>query len=222
VNSSIVDRIFRRGQRAAGNEPDIAGERQATLRHIATLCEQQLGTSNLLIGVTGPAGGEGSTLICAGLAATFATQSGRRVVFVDTRMPGSTDGSGDHGLTNWLESGGELAAYLRPEPNGRYQCLPPGTLPAPIGPSAWVRLPAALRQIADVAVCDLTAPLASPEGLHLAKVLDGVVLVLEAEETRWQVAQSAQRLLENAQVRIIGTVLNKRRHFIPDKIYRLL
>ncbi len=60
------------------------------------------------------------------------------------------------------------------------------------------------------------------EGVTLASKVDGVVLVVEAEETRWQVAESTRDRLEMAGARVLGSVLNKRRYHIPKPVYKLL
>ena len=56
----------------------------------------------------------------------------------------------------------------------------------------------------------------------LAGMVDGVVLVIQAEKTRWEVAQSAKDRLEKAGANILGVVLNDRRHHIPEWIYKRL
>jgi capsular exopolysaccharide synthesis family protein len=56
----------------------------------------------------------------------------------------------------------------------------------------------------------------------LAGMVHGVVLVIKAETTRWEVAQSAKTRLENAGANILGVVLNDRRHHIPEWIYKRL
>jgi capsular exopolysaccharide synthesis family protein len=56
----------------------------------------------------------------------------------------------------------------------------------------------------------------------LASVSDGIVLVVQAERTRWEVANHAKLLLEKTGTPILGAVLNRRRLHIPDFIYRLM
>ena len=56
----------------------------------------------------------------------------------------------------------------------------------------------------------------------LGQAADGVVLVLEANATRWRTARKAKQALEDANVKVLGTVLNNRTFPIPEKIYRLL
>jgi Mrp family chromosome partitioning ATPase len=52
--------------------------------------------------------------------------------------------------------------------------------------------------------------------------VDGVVLVVEAEKTRWQVAEQAKRILEESGARLLGAVLSRRQFHIPNALYGLL
>lgn len=54
----------------------------------------------------------------------------------------------------------------------------------------------------------------------LGKLTDGVVLVVQANSTRREAAKKAKESLELANVRVFGTVLNKRRFPIPECVYR--
>ena len=55
-----------------------------------------------------------------------------------------------------------------------------------------------------------------------ATMTDGLVLVLEAGETRREAAQAAVSSLRAANVPILGAVLNNRELPIPEKLYRNL
>ncbi len=66
-----------------------------------------------------------------------------------------------------------------------------------------------------------------PARLHsevalLGQLSDGVVLVVEANSTRRATAQSVKRMLQAANVRLLGAVLNQRGFPIPEGIYRKL
>jgi Mrp family chromosome partitioning ATPase len=68
---------------------------------------------------------------------------------------------------------------------------------------------------------------APPVGLYadaalLAQKTDGIVLVLEANATRWRTVRKAKQALESAHVKVLGTVLNNRTFPIPEKIYRMI
>ena len=69
---------------------------------------------------------------------------------------------------------------------------------------------------------DLPPLLRAAEGIALSKLCDGVVLVIHAHQTRWEIIAEAKRLLENSGVYVLGGVLNRRMFFIPEKIYRRL
>ena len=56
----------------------------------------------------------------------------------------------------------------------------------------------------------------------LAPKLDGVILIVKAEETRWEVAQKAKEELEKSGAHILGAILNQRQYHIPEFIYRRL
>lgn len=77
-----------------------------------------------------------------------------------------------------------------------------------------------LKQDYDMIVIDSPAASASPEGIALARSVDGVVLVVEAEKTRWPVAENLKTQIERGGGKILGVVFNKRRYYIPDYIYK--
>jgi len=71
-------------------------------------------------------------------------------------------------------------------------------------------------------ILDIPPTLAYPDMTMLAPAIDCVLLVLAAEETRWQVAREAKKQMESAGINLLGAVLNKKPHYIPDLLYRLL
>lgn len=52
--------------------------------------------------------------------------------------------------------------------------------------------------------------------------VDGVILVVEAEKTRWPVVENLKNRIASNGSRVLGIVLNKRRNYIPDFVYRKL
>jgi Mrp family chromosome partitioning ATPase len=73
----------------------------------------------------------------------------------------------------------------------------------------------------ELIVLDLP-PLDSTNLLDWAPLLNGVVLVIESERVRWQVAARGIELLENAGTQVLGTILNKQRQYIPQWLYQRL
>jgi capsular exopolysaccharide synthesis family protein len=60
------------------------------------------------------------------------------------------------------------------------------------------------------------------DAIALAGKVDGVVLVVQAERTRREVALQYKDRLEKSGAHILGVVLNKRRFHIPDWVYKRL
>ena len=69
-------------------------------------------------------------------------------------------------------------------------------------------------------IIDAPPVLEHPETLSLAKLTDGVLLVVKANMTRQEVISQAKQQLQAAGVNVLGVVLNERRFFIPGGIYR--
>ena len=65
-------------------------------------------------------------------------------------------------------------------------------------------------------------PLNSSEVLKWAPLIGGIVLVVESERVRWQVATRGIATLEQAGSRVLGTIINKQREYIPQWLYQLL
>ena len=74
----------------------------------------------------------------------------------------------------------------------------------------------------ELTILDLPPVSESIIGPAMAKALDGVVLVVEAERTRAAAVQATQRTIKMHGGNVLGVVLNKRRFHIPNFIYRRL
>lgn len=79
-----------------------------------------------------------------------------------------------------------------------------------------------LKQQFDFILVDSPPVSVSAIGLALVHKVDGVVLVVEAEKTRWPVARRAKERIIKAQGNILGIIFNKRRYYIPSFIYKRL
>ncbi len=89
-------------------------------------------------------------------------------------------------------------------------------------PQAMTALMDSLRSQFELVVID-SAPLSqSPDALAMAPYVDGVVLVVEAEGTRWRVAENTKDRLKACGANVLGVVFNKRRLHIPSFIYKRL
>jgi len=79
-----------------------------------------------------------------------------------------------------------------------------------------------LKQHFDFILIDSPPVTHSAVGLALVHKVDGVLLVVEAEKTRWSVARHVKNRLIIAQGNLLGVILNKRRYYIPSFIYKWL
>ena len=74
----------------------------------------------------------------------------------------------------------------------------------------------------DMVLIDSVPLTISPDGLAIASKVDGVILVVEAEKTRWQTARQVRESISRVGGNILGVVLNKKRYYIPKAIYKHL
>jgi protein-tyrosine kinase len=77
-----------------------------------------------------------------------------------------------------------------------------------------------VRSFFDYVIIDAPLLASHPETLLLSQKADGVILVIESEKTRRQSALWAKKQIETAGGRLLGVVLNKRRHRIPNWLYK--
>lgn len=79
-----------------------------------------------------------------------------------------------------------------------------------------------LRQRFDLVLIDAPPVTTCADGIGLACKPDGIILVVEAEKTRWPVINNVKdRLTENGG-NLIGVVLNRRQFYIPQCVYSRL
>ena len=74
----------------------------------------------------------------------------------------------------------------------------------------------------DLVLIDLPAVHEEPSTFELCSLLDGVALVVEAERVHWQAGQREVTRLRQSGAHLLGAVLNKRRDYIPNWLYRVL
>jgi Mrp family chromosome partitioning ATPase len=82
--------------------------------------------------------------------------------------------------------------------------------------------PTQWQQAFDLVLWDLPPLTVSPAALVLARHVNGVVLVAQAQRTRRQVALHSALRLQESGGSVVGVVLNRTVNFIPRWIYRLL
>jgi capsular exopolysaccharide synthesis family protein len=91
---------------------------------------------------------------------------------------------------------------------------------SPIESSRFAQLLDDYKQEFNLLVIDIPAATELNGSAYLAGQLDGVVLVLEAERADGRAALQTKQQLIEAGATLLGVVLNKRRHYVPDWLYR--
>ncbi|ROM70951.1 cobalamin biosynthesis protein CobQ [Pseudomonas brassicacearum] len=71
-------------------------------------------------------------------------------------------------------------------------------------------------------VIDADAVYSAFDTLVMSTQADGVVLVVRGEDTRWEVAQAARQRLSQAGAKVVGSVFNRRKYYMPKWLYNNL
>lgn len=203
----------RDGLVALRNPRSAAAEAYRTLRTSIQFAGLDQPVRSVL--VTSASQGDGKTTVAANIGVAFA-EIGKRVLLVDCdlRRPGL------HALFGVPQAPGLTNRLIAEQP-----ALPPAATPVPglfILPAgdpppnpaeliASARLAAALERLEaefDLLVIDSPPAGIVTDAAILAKLVDGVILVVSAGQTRRDSAQRAKQLLEGVGARILGAVLN--------------
>ena len=81
---------------------------------------------------------------------------------------------------------------------------------------------AELRKEFDYILVDVPPLNQYADAMAIGQIMDGLVLVVEADSTRKESALKALETLRAAQIEVLGAVLNKRSFPIPEFVYRRL
>jgi Mrp family chromosome partitioning ATPase len=222
----------------AGTRETRAARAQAELEDLTRQEEIKLvqrlflapGSTRRVVLCAGVEQDNGCARICLRVGQTLARLAPQSVCVVDAnvRSPGL------HRLAGAETRDGLPAALLDPgvAPAFAQQLVPDNLWLLPSGPAVD---PDLLLTINPVRAClkelgahfDHVIVNASPinlyaESLALSQLVDGVLLVLEANVTRREIVRTVKTRLEDLNVPLLGIVLNNRTLPIPAAVYRLL
>lgn len=160
--------------------------------------------------------GEGKSFVSVNLALVLARQHGRRVLLIDSdlRRPKLHDvlgTPGKPGLADYLSSAAEASSAIQKTPVENLYFMPAGTLaPNPselIGTGGMTKLIRDLAPLFDWIIIDTPPVIPVSDATVMAEACDGVILVLKAGSTPYDVAQKARDEFRSAPV--VGVVLNR-------------
>jgi Mrp family chromosome partitioning ATPase len=205
----------------------IADQYQALVHRFLPLDESK-GSQLRSIGVTSSGSAEGVSTVAAEMALTAASLSPQRVLLLDMN---TTDAGRAGTLRAWRQLGiYDAATATDSDSSGivpsRYEnlsllsCRDAEQLkPLPFDRPRMTQLLRDLNDEYGLVIVDLPPATDSSLALAMAGLLAGVVLVVEAEQTRFESAQRATKSLQQAQANLLGVILNKRPQHIPEWLY---
>ncbi len=177
---------------------------------------------------TGTTSGDGTSTTAVNFATALAKDYRSNVLLIDANLRSPILHSifridHVHGLSDCVTKGGRGAPPIKVGPGNLY-VIPYGrnhSEPVVLFESdGFDQLLKKMRDTFDYVVLDAPPVHGSPECRILCAKVDGVVLVIESGKTTRPVALTAKKQLEDAGGKLLGVVLNKKRQYIPDFIYR--
>lgn len=198
--------------------------------------ESQLqGSDSRVVQFIGSQEGEGTSMVAHELARVVSVELRKSVLLFDADSkhkhlpaPREIHPAKQHepSLEQLMNNETRLDALFQPR-NGRPFLVCPissnGTSPAAILNSTLVEpFFKQLKTHFDLVLLDSPPLSRSAHGLAMCRKTDGVVIVVEAENTKWPLALSNKEKIEKAGGHVLGIVLNKSRSHIPQAIQKFL
>lgn len=176
--------------------------------------------------------GTGCSALCAMIARLLAESTSRSVCLLEGNfrtpvLPQVLGVDNHHGLADSLRlEGAAIRDFAKRIGPGDFWLVSSGSL----GPDSLDLLNGThlkdrvmeLRREFDYVLIDAPPLGAYADGIVLSRLVDGVVLVLEAGETRREAALRVTESLKKSKIPVLGAVLNNRTFPIPTALYKRL
>jgi protein-tyrosine kinase len=178
--------------------------------------------------VTATRHGEGATRVAVGLARALASDAGTRVLLFEAnlRTPSlvrrAISGNHGKGLSDLLAGQAKVDELVTVVPEWNISIVPAGAAVGVVNCEAILDALAELTPKFDFVIVDAPPVNRYADVSVLAPRVDGVILVVEADETPVVDAESAKRSLDRVGARIFGVVLNRRRSYVPPALRALM
>lgn len=188
----------------------------------------KLSRNQFMVTVASCGHGAGATSVAYNFAMSLAQQKNIRVALIEANFRSPKLNSAEKaegGLRAFLSDELSLAQLVQRHQKGNLMVLPSGSIGSEsfsFQGSTSRKNFTSLRNHFDFIVIDAPPILPYEDTLSIASESDGVLLVLESEQDKWEEAQAAQKKLKSKSIPILAAILNKKKHHIPDTLYHLL
>jgi len=176
--------------------------------------------------------GEGVSTVSAYVASVLAEHTDERVLLVDAHLSDPVqhrifDANLSPGLADILAGGQSQAAIIQSTSVDKLDLLCAGQATTSSATQSFESKKAFTEMLNywkneyRFVIFDSPALEEENHAVTLGNIVDGVILVVEAETIRWEVALRAKERLTKSGT-IIGGILNKRRFYVPSWLYKTL
>jgi Mrp family chromosome partitioning ATPase len=173
--------------------------------------------------------GEGASTLSSEFARVAARVADSRVLIIDADRTELTTATNfgcptDVGIFDRVQAGGTLEDSVMKTPYSTQLRIGMlcGQRSPPLSRKAMPPLYDQCRAKYDLTIVDCPAVFSDRYFELCPEAADGVVLIVQAERSRPEIIRQARTLIENSGGKFIGAILNRRRTYIPDFLYRLL
>lgn len=174
---------------------------------------------------------EGTTTLATSYAKLLSVQSQERILVIElnARRPAlfwKLGLTGADGVTNYFKENRPLSSLTQRSPAGAYDVVhvgakDPTTIQLHLERAFPKLIQEALRNY-DVVIIDAPPIVVAPETPPMSAYVDGVVMVVQAERTKREVVERSLGMIGQFEGRVLGVILNRKKYYIPDFIYRRL
>ena len=187
----------------------------------------QAGSHSLLLSAPGAKAGVSQSAMT--LAAELVRSTGHKVLIVDASSSESgltrqMDLETSRGLLN-IDDETDIDLLCLEEKRKGFHVMPRGNATGQSSQKLYQSIEKVLTRLKNkfrFILIDSDPVYSNSNTVEICSLVDGVVLVLEAEKTRWQVAGAARKRLEQSGGTVVGCVCNNRRYYTPGWIYNKL
>jgi len=177
--------------------------------------------------VTATRHGEGTTRVAVGLARALASEGDTRVLLVEANMRSpslarSLPLAEGPGLSDYLAGEASPDSLVKRLGDVNLSVVTAGDRPGVVDCEAIITAIAELTPSFDFVIIDAPPVNRYADVSLLGPKVDGVILVVQADETPVVEAENAKRTLDRVGARIFGVVLNRQKSYVPATLQALL